>query len=263
MPLNSETEINRMGSLYFTSLPQTQWKQISERQQKGGWWWVGLDQPSLWIQINPAGAEDPASQHHSMWESQWQVSTLRGTPKVQLLFDPKCSAHTCSTLLGWCCMHCKTIHPVTKTVKTIMLPLDGIIPVYCWQSFFSSLLCFSDTFHHALFPNISLVWQHDVLVCQLLGVKVYWHFGKQATPDKHDFPAEITALHPVPFMAVIWLWEQTLQQTLEIKSFHSLALELLSHLSISFLAQNYYSLLLKTAAEKLSNVCNPLSIKKR
>lgn len=136
MPLNSETEINRMGSLYFTSLPQTQWKQISERQQKGGWWWVGLDQPSLWIQINPAGAEDPASQHHSMWESQWQVSTLRGTPKVQLLFDPKCSAHTCSTLLGWCYMHCKTIHPVTRTVKTIMLPLDGIISVYCWQSFF-------------------------------------------------------------------------------------------------------------------------------
>lgn len=107
-------------------------------------------------------------------------------------------------------------------------------PSILLAKFFSSLLCFSVTFHHALFPTISLVWQHDILVCQLLGVKVYWHFGKQATPDKHDFPAEIITLHPVPFMAVIWLWEQTLHQTLEIKSFHSLALELLSHLSISF-----------------------------
>lgn len=168
MPLKPQTETNQMGSLYFTSLPQTQWKQISESwQEKGGWWWMGLDQPSLWIQINPAGTEDTAPHHHSTMESQWHVSTLRGTPLVELSFDPKCSARTCSTLLGWCCIHHKTTHPVMRTAKAIMLPLDGSIPVHWGKNFFLlSPLLFSH-FHHALFPTISLVWQHDVLVCQV------------------------------------------------------------------------------------------------
>lgn len=153
-----------MGSLYLTSLPQTQWKQISERwQEKGGWWWMGLDQPSLWIQINPAGTEDMAPHNHSTWESQCQHSG--GARSSSVACSQTFRPHLLH--LAWMMLHSLQDNPSCNEDCQNHNSTGWKYPSTAGKAFFFSFLCFSVAFHHALFPTISLVWQHDVLVCQL------------------------------------------------------------------------------------------------
>lgn len=57
--------------------------------------------------------------------------------------------------------------------------LDRSMPVPCMPSVFFSFFCFPVTFYPTPSPTISLMYQHDVLVCQLLHVSIYWHWQRR------------------------------------------------------------------------------------
>lgn len=224
MPLHPQREKNQVGSFYLMLLPQTQWKQTSERWQErrrrkaGGEW----EQTS-----HPCGSHHrPLAQRarHGTAQSPRHVSALRGTPpQVQLcFFIPKPQLPPAPPRLGdaasiarqstlqWGpsnpkCHRCMEVPPRTAR-----------------QAFFFSLPRFSVTSYHAPFPAIpwcdnTMLWFVSFEVSKYIDALAN---QRLLQADRHDFPAEITALHPLPPMADVWLWRQTLQQALKAESFH-------------------------------------------
>lgn len=61
-----------------------------------------------------------------------------------------------------------------KVTDTI---LDRSMPAHCMPGVF--FFCFPVTFYPTPSPPISLVSQHDVLVCQLSHVSKYWHWQRR------------------------------------------------------------------------------------
>lgn len=95
------------------------------RQEEEGWWWAGLQ----WT-VGPTNAcwhrgySSTPPQHGGQPAA--HVNTQRDPRSSAVVLNPKHSAHPCSTSLGQCRIHCKTTHPVTRTIKTRLSPLDEV-----------------------------------------------------------------------------------------------------------------------------------------
>lgn len=144
-----------------------------------------------------------------------------------------------------------------------MLPLDGSIPEYCWQSFFLLSFAFQSLSTMHFFQPYPLC---DNMMFQFVSFQVSKYIDTLANKP---LLTNMTSLQKLQLCTPCHLWlSYDSESKLYIKPWKSnpSIRQLQNYYPIypflSFLAQNYYSLLLKTSAEKLSSVCNPLSIKK-